>query len=303
VTPTVATPPSSRHVAILTPDPDETSWKDLPDEVYRRMAEPLAAAGLSVQAEPWTRASAEALARYAVVMPLVAWGYHFDLARFRSQLSRWQAGGVRLQNPASVLAWNADKRYLDDLKARGARTIPTLFCDRLGEADLVRAAERFGTEALVVKPQVSGAAWKTVKLRPGEGLDGAPVGPAMIQPFLPSIGEEGELSLFYFDRSFSHAVRKRPDAGDFRVQEQFGGQAEACAPEAEAMSTAEAVLAAIDEPLLYARVDLLRGLDGRWALIEIELIEPDLFLAYDRLAPDRFVAAVRGAAGAELEIC
>jgi glutathione synthase/RimK-type ligase-like ATP-grasp enzyme len=123
----------------------------------------------------------------------------------------------------------------------------------------------------------------------------------MIQPFLPAIGEEGELSLFYFDRRFSHAVRKRPRAGDFRVQEQFGGEAEPCAPEADALAAAEAVLAAIKEPLLYARVDLIRGLDGHWALTEIELIEPDLFLAYDRLAPARFVAAVRGAA--ETAVC
>ena len=286
------------RVAILTPDPAETSWNDLPNEVYRRMAEPLAAAGMTVEAAPWTLASAEALSGFSLVMPLVAWGYHFDLARFRAQLSRWEVEGVRLRNPASVLTWNADKRYLGDLAARGARTIPSLFVDRLCDADLVQAAERFGTDTLVVKPRVSGAAWKTVKLRPGEALDAAPEGPSLIQPFLPSIGEEGELSLFYFDRCFSHAVRKRPGAGDFRVQEQFGGEAQACDPDAEATRTAEQVLAAIEEPLLYARVDLIRGLDGRWALIEIELIEPDLFLAYDRLAADRFVAAVRRAAEA-----
>lgn len=283
-------------VAILTPDPNEHYWKDLQGEVFRRMAEPLAAAGLGVEGAAWSEASAEALSGFAVVLPLLAWGYHFDLARFRSQVGAWSARGVRLRNPASVLSWNADKRYLAVLAQAGAPTVPTLFVDRLGPADLARAAERFGVETLVIKPQVSAAAWGTVKLRPGDALDAAPQGAAMIQPFLPSIAQEGELSLFYFDRRFSHAVRKRPGAGDFRVQEQFGGGAEPCAPEAEALAAAEAVLAAIDEPLLYARVDLLRGLDGRWALNEIELIEPDLFLAYDRLAAERFVAAVRGAA-------
>src|SRR5262249_23347787 len=150
--------PFVTSVAILTPDPDETSWKDLPKEVYRRMAEPLAQAGLTVRAEPWTVASAEALSVYALVMPLVAWGYHFELDRFRAQLDRWRAGGVRLRNPATVLGWNADKRYLGDLAARGASTIPTIFVDRLEPAHLTQAAERFGTEVLVVKPQVSGAA-------------------------------------------------------------------------------------------------------------------------------------------------
>jgi glutathione synthase/RimK-type ligase-like ATP-grasp enzyme len=288
-------------VAILTPDPAEHSWKDLQGEIFRRMAEPLAAAGVMVEGLPWTTASAEALSRFAVVLPLLAWGYHFDLARFRSQLEGWSARGVRLRNPAPVLSWNADKRYLDDLARAGARTVPTLFVDRLEADDVARAAGRFGVETVVVKPQVSGAAWKTVRLRPGDPLDAAPNAPAMIQPFLPAIGEEGELSLFYFDRRFSHAVRKRPRAGDFRVQEQFGGEAEPCAPDADALATAETVLAAVEGALLYARVDLLRGLDGHWALNEIELIEPDLFLAYDRLAAERFALAVRGAA--ETAVC
>jgi glutathione synthase/RimK-type ligase-like ATP-grasp enzyme len=293
------------RVAILTPDPaDEVKWKDLPREVYERMAGPLRAAGVEVHAEPWTRVGAEALKGYDLVLPLLIWGYHFDLMRFRDALGRWEAAGASLRNPTSVLRWNADKRYLDTLAARGAPTIPTLFVDRLEPADLTRAAERFGTEALVVKPQVSGAAWKTVKLRPGDALDEAPETPAMIQPFLPAVAQEGELSLLYFDRRFSHAICKQATGGDFRVQEQFGGINAAHEPEPAALAAAERVLEAIDEPLLYARIDLLRGLDGQWALIEIELIEPDLFLGYERRAEERFVEAVRAAAvEAALESC
>jgi hypothetical protein len=292
------------RVAILTPDPaDAIEWGELPGALYERMAAPLVAAGLNVRPEPWPLARPDALARYDLVLPLLVWGYHFDVARFRAAVGRWAAAGVRLRNPAPVVMWNCDKRYLDSLAANGAPTIPTRFVERLAPADLAHAADAFGTATLVVKPQVSGAAWKTLRLRPGEPLDGAPEGPAMIQPFLPAIGEEGELSLFYFDRGFSHAVRKRPGAGDFRVQPQFGGGNAACDPPAEAMAAAEAVLAAVKEPLLYARVDLIRGLDGRFALIEIELIEPDLFLAYDRRAPDRFAAAVRTAAEAAFAAC
>ena len=292
------------RVAILTPDPaDAVKWGELPGEVYARMAAPLAAAGLVVRPEPWTLVRPEDLAGYDLVLPLLVWGYHFDIARFRAAVGRWAEAGVRLHNPAPVLMWNCDKRYLDVLAANGAPTIPTLFVDRLAPADLERAADAFGTTTLVVKPQVSGAAWKTLRLRPGEPLEGAPEGPAMIQPYLSAIGEEGELSLFYFDRRFSHAVRKRPGAGDFRVQAQFGGVNEACDPPAEATAAAEAVLAAAEAPLLYARIDLIRGLDGRFALIEIELIEPDLFLAYDRRAPDRFAAVVRAAADAAFAAC
>lgn len=288
------------RIAILTPDPvDALQWGELPREVYERMAGPLLEAGLEVQAEPWTLAPAERLAGYDLVLPILIWGYHFDLARFQARIEAWAAAGVRLRNPVSVLRWNAEKRYLDALAARGAPIIPTLFVDRLEPAHVAAAAERFGSERLVVKPQVSGAAWKTVKLKPGDPLDGAPEVDAMIQPFLPSVAEEGELSLLFFERRFSHAIRKQATGGDFRVQEQFGGLNSPLQPEPEALAAAEQVLAAIDEPLLYARIDLIRGLDGKWALIEIELIEPDLFLSYEREGVARFVEAVRAAASAE----
>jgi glutathione synthase/RimK-type ligase-like ATP-grasp enzyme len=292
------------RVAILTPDPaDAVKWSELPGALFAQMTAPLAGAGLEACPEPWTRVEPEALAAYDLVLPLLIWGYHFDIACFRAAVGRWAEAGVRLRNPAPVLMWNCDKRYLGVLAGNGAPTIPTLFVDQLRPADLERAADAFRTETLVVKPQVSGGAWQTLRLAPGEPLAGAPEGPAMIQPFLPAIGDEGELSLFYFDRRFSHAVRKRPGAGDFRVQVQFGGVNEACDPPAEAIAAAEAALAAVEEPLLYARVDLIRGLDGRFALIEIELIEPDLFLAYDRRAPERFAAAVRAAAEAAFAAC
>jgi hypothetical protein len=185
------------RVAILTPAPaDAVKWGELPGEIYERMAAPLSGAGLDVRPEPWTRVAPEALAGYDLVLPLLVWGYHFDIARFRAAAGRWAEAGARLRNPAPVLMWNCDKRYLEVLAAHGAPVIPTLFVDRLGPADLTRAADAFGAEALVVKPQVSAAAWKTLRLAPGAPLEDAPEGPAMIQPFLPAIGEEGELSLF-----------------------------------------------------------------------------------------------------------
>lgn len=114
----------------------------------------------------------------------------------------------------------------------------------------------------------------------------------MIQPYLSSIETEGEVSLIYFSRRFSHAIAKRPQPGDFRVQPEHRGIIAAHRPEPEELRTAEAVLAAVAEDLLYARVDLVRGLDGTPQLIEIELIEPDLYLSYDRAAPKRFAEAV-----------
>lgn len=283
------------RVAILTPDPASTFHAESAVESFARTAAPLRAMGLTVEGRPWTQAEAADLLAFDLVLPLVAWGYHFDLDGFRGRLAAWDAAGVRLRNPAPALSWNADKLYLADLAAAGAPTLPTRFVDRLRPEHLVEAAEAFGTDRLVAKPRVSAAASHTVKLRPGDGLEGGPEGAAMIQPFLPSVAETGELSLYYFDRAFSHAVLKRATGGDFRVQVQFGGENSAHAPDAEAFAAAESVLGAIAHPLLYARVDLIRDLDGRWALIEVELIEPDLYLGYAPDAGARFARAVRGA--------
>jgi glutathione synthase/RimK-type ligase-like ATP-grasp enzyme len=162
----------------------------------------------------------------------------------------------------------------------------------LSQEDLDRARDVFGVDVLVTKPQISGGSQDTVKLRHADGLKGCTTGPALIQPFLPAVGEEGELSLFYLDGQFSHAVTKVAVAGDFRVQPQFGGQVSGVAPEPEALHAAQMVLKAAGAPLTYARVDLIRGLDGAPQLMELEVIEPDLFLQYAHDGGAAFAAAV-----------
>jgi glutathione synthase/RimK-type ligase-like ATP-grasp enzyme len=270
-----------KRVAILTPAPTGqrswTRWRD----VYARTAAPLEAEGLQVTGELWTEA--QDLSAYDAVLPLLTWGYHHDPEAWIEAVARWGAAEVRLHNPASVLRWNFDKRYLERLAARGAPTVPTRLTERLTPADVVAAAEAFGVERLVVKPTISGGAYRTLRLRPGEPLDEGPTGWAMIQPYLPSVEREGEVSLFYFGGVFSHAVRKVAAEGDFRVQPDFGGAVTAIRPAADEIAAAEGVLASIQERLLYARIDLVRDLDGRPVLIEVELIEPDLYLNY---APD-----------------
>jgi hypothetical protein len=118
----------------------------------------------------------------------------------------------------------------------------------------------------------------------------------MIQPFMANVLEGGEPSLLYFNGRFSHAVRKVPRPGDFRVQPEYDGILTPYDPAPDERAAAEAALAAAGEPLLYARVDLVRDLAGRPVLMELEAVEPDLFLEYDPGAPARFAEAVAGAA-------
>jgi glutathione synthase/RimK-type ligase-like ATP-grasp enzyme len=204
----------------------------------------------------------------------------------------WERQGVRLQNPASVLRWNADKRYLGELARRGAPVVPTLYADRLTMAAMDAAARQFGTDELVAKPQISSTAWQTIRWSPGDSLEGGPEGAAMIQPYLPEIERTGELSLIYFGGRFSHAIRKLPKAGDFRVQPEYDGIIASCAPSPPEIEAVERILRTVDESLLYARIDLVRGLDGEPQLIELELIEPDLYLGFDPAGGAGFAEAV-----------
>jgi glutathione synthase/RimK-type ligase-like ATP-grasp enzyme len=269
----------SGRIAILTPDPASEGYKTRWRDVLERNAAPLRAAGLTVEGRAWSEA--EDLADFDLVLPLLVWGYPFAPKRWAEAVARWEGEGVRLQNPASVLRWNADKVYLGRLAERGAPVVPTIYADRLTLDVLEGAARTFGTERLVAKPQVSSTAWQTIRWSPGAGLDGGPEGPAMVQPYLPAIETSGEVSLIFFGGVYSHAISKRPQPGDFRVQPEFSGIIAAHDPSADEREAAARVLAAVEEDLLYARVDLVRGLTGAPELIELELIEPDLYLGYD----------------------
>lgn len=232
------------------------------------------------------------LSGFALVMPLLVWGYHHDPARWFALLDAAEAAGVCCANSVALVRWNSDKAYLLDLAARGAGVVPTRLCTSLSTADLDEARDAFGCEALIVKPPLSAGADRTYRLSPAEALPGDVAGAKMlVQPLMAAIASEGEYSLFYFGGAFSHAIVKRPAAGDFRVQSQFGGREESVAPPAAALACAEATLAACAETPLYARVDMVRDGD-RFVLMELELIEPSLFLDH---APDggaMFAAAV-----------
>jgi len=281
----------SGRVAILTPDPASAGYRTRWRDVLERNAAPLREAGLVVEGRAWTEA--EDLADFDLVLPLLVWGYPFAPEQWAEAVGRWEGEGVRLENGAPVLRWNADKAYLGVLAGRGAPVVPTSYADRVTEAALADAVAAFGSERLVAKPRISSTAWQTIRWSPGESLDGGPEGPAMIQPYLPAIETSGEVSLLYFGGRYSHAISKRPQPGDFRVQPEFDGIIAPHAPAADEIDAAERILAAAGEDLLYARIDLVRGLGGAPELIELELIEPDLYLGYAHAAGARFAAAVK----------
>jgi glutathione synthase/RimK-type ligase-like ATP-grasp enzyme len=279
------------RVAVLVPG---HSYKEPWDWAYDVEAGVLERAGLSVEARPWTEAGD--LAGFDLVMPLVAWGYHADPERWHALLDRLERESVRTANPVPLLRWNSDKRYLAKLGELGISVIPTRLVEALDEAALAETRGDYG-DTLVIKPPVSASADGTYKLGPDDTLPGPARGkPMLIQPFLPSVAEEGEYSIMLFGGRFSHAIVKRPKPGDYRVQPHLGGTEQACPAPDGAIELAQAALAAAPAEATYARVDMVRDTAGALAVIELELIEPALWLQH---APDRgesFAAAVHTAA-------
>jgi glutathione synthase/RimK-type ligase-like ATP-grasp enzyme len=275
------------RAAVLVPAPDyPEAW----DWAFDVEAGVLRHAGIAVEHRPWTEAGD--LSSFDVVMPLVAWGYHFDPPRWHALLDRLEREAIPTLNPVPLLRWNSDKRYLAELGERGIAVIPTRIAEELNESSLAAAREEFG-DTLVIKPPVSAAADGTFKLGPGDAVPPPALGkPTLIQPFLSSISNEGEYSIMLFGGRFSHAIVKRPKAGDYRVQPHLGGSEQRCDPPEGAIELARAALATAPAEAAYARVDMVRDLDGKLAVIELELIEPALWLQHSPDGGASFAAAI-----------
>ena len=268
------------RIAVLVPDPDYPEpWR----WTYEPQAAPLTEAGAKVEPIVWTEAGD--MSAYDLVLPLVAWGYHLKYDRWLGLLERAEAERWPMINPPALLRWNSDKAYLAELIERGVPTVPTLAVESCSDADIEEARRRFGSDWLVIKPPVSAGAARTHRLGPSDDLPGDSVRqPMIIQPLIEEIARTGEFSLMLFDGEFSHAVVKRPAAGDFRVQEHLGGETLPCkAPPAGAVRLAQAALAAAPAKATYARVDIVPDDAGTLMIMELELVEPSLFLDH---APD-----------------
>ena len=275
------------RIAILVPAPDYPEpWR----WTYDPEAEALAAAGADVVPIAWK--DADNLSNFDLVLPLVVWGYHLDYRRWLGLLHRAEAQRWPMVNPPALLRWNGDKAYLAELAERGVSTVPTLAVEACCDADLEEARRRFDSDWLVVKPTVSASAMGTYRLGPRDDLPADSRGrPIIIQPLIEEIAATGEFSLMLFNGEFSHAVVKRPKAGDFRVQEYHGGVTLPCpVPPAGAVCLAQAALAAAPAPAAYARVDIVPDDAGVLRIMELELIEPSLFLHH---APDGGAAFTR----------
>ena len=275
------------RAAVLVPAPDypeDWAW------AFDVQAAALERGGITVEARPWNDPGD--LTAFDLLLPLVAWGYQTHPRRWLQLLDQLEQADVVTVNPVPLLRWNSNKRYLEVLGAKGIPTVPTMIIERLDETSLAAARADFGAE-LVIKPLISASAYGTHRLGPADPIPSDAAGRTMmVQPFLRSVIDEGEYSLMLFDGVLSHSIIKRPTAGDYRTQPHLGGTEVACAVPGGALEVARAALAAAPAAAAYARVDLIRLADDTLGVIELELIEPSLWLQH---APDQgasFAAAI-----------
>ncbi len=246
---------------------------------------------------PWNRADVD-WKRYDLVAIRSTWDYQHHADAFLATLAAIEASGVRLENSLEIVRWNMRKTYLRDLQARNVPVVPTHWRERLDRGELLPLFEAAESEETIIKPVISGnaqGAWRlnraSAKVQATEIETYFADRAVMMQPFEPGIVNEGEYSLFYFNCEHSHSILKVPKNGDFRVQEEYGSEIRAVSAEPALLAAGAAAIRAIGKKLLYARVDLVRHGD-EFRVMELELVEPALYLRMDPGAPERFADAV-----------
>jgi hypothetical protein len=226
------------------------------------------------------------------------WDYPEHQAQFLDVLASIDASRAILVNDLALVHWTLEKSYLRDLEARGASIVPSSWYDDIDEQVIDGFFAAHDSDTVVIKPLVGANAADTFVLQ-------QPLEPRLtrrlcatfrdrryfVQPFIDAVVDEGEYSLFFFGGEYSHAILKTPKRGDFRVQEEHGAEIVSVTPDVELIDVAERLLALVDPMPVYARSDFVRDADGRYCLMELELIEPSLYLRTDANAAARFARA------------
>ena len=211
------------------------------------------------------------------------WDYFYRFAEFSNWLDQ-QRTRTQLINSYDLLKWNGDKHYLADLEKKGIRIVPSFYIEQGDQRTLAELHKITGWIETVVKPVVSGGARHTYRLNPDnyEQHDQI-IAPLlqkeafMLQPFMNSVPEKGEVSHMVFGGQYTHSVLKKAKSGDYRVQDDWGGTVHAYTASQEEITYVEKVVKACDELPFYARVDVVWDNTGELALGELELIEPELW--------------------------
>ena len=283
-----------KKLALICEDP--ANLFDMAKTEDRRLLETLQAAGWDAEKKDW-KDTATDWTTYDLVILKSPYDYHNRLDEFRAWLHTLAAAGVQLLNPVEMVLWNADKHYLKEIAAAGFDIIPSVFLEKDTLTDLASLFDRLGADKIIVKPCVSGGSKNTFTLVRGETVLGEhplqqllPKEAFIAQPFMKEI-QDGEWSMLFFGGEYSHTIVKKPKAGDFRVQPQYGATIHSATPDAAVIEKATALVRRFSGGALYTRVDGVL-VEGKLALMELELIEPLLYTVFDEGSFERYVKAL-----------
>ena len=236
---------------------------------------------------------------YTHILIKSPWDYFDRYDEFKAWCSKIEDTGIPVFNDIETILWNSDKKYLLEIQAKGHRIIPTQFISKTQKVHLQSAFENFGTDYLIFKPSVSGGAKNTLKIKKAESENYinrleelVQEEDFLLQPFINEIVEEGEYSFIFFGGKYSHAVLKQPKSGDFRVQHFFGGKIFSIEPKSAILVSAQRIIDDFAAGCLYARVDGVL-IEGEFYLMELELIEPYLFLFTHPKAKENYIKAIK----------
>lgn len=260
----------------------------------RQLIAALEALGVETEWVVWADADVD-WDEFDVAVIRSTWDYVDETTEFLARLDAIEASRCALVNPAAVARWNAEKGYLLDLQRWGVPIVPTVRASAGDRSGVLDAVAQTGWREVVLKPVV-GAGAMEVRRVPAAELPGAlgalePGRDVLVQPLVEAVMSEGEWSVVFIDGRRNHVLRKTPASGDFRAHGIYGGSVVLDRLPADDLADVDAMLDRLPFDLAYARLDLVR-VDGRLAVLELEAIEPMLYLDRAPGAADRLAQAV-----------
>ncbi|WP_293765586.1 hypothetical protein [uncultured Aquitalea sp.] len=257
----------------------------------------LAARGLKVCRKAWDDSEFDWRQAGALLFR-TTWDYFERYPEFAPWLSA-ASQATRLFNSAGLIRWNIDKHYLGELAQKGINTVTTHYIEKHDPRTLRQVLEQNGIEDAILKPAISGSARHTYRVSPNNAAELECIfaklvqqEAMMVQPFQHQVLVQGEISLMVLDGKVSHAIRKTPKHGDFRVQDDHGGSVHEHRASDEETRFAEAAVAAVPHDVLYARVDMVRDNHAQLAIMELEMIEPELFFRFHPEAAEQLADGI-----------
>lgn len=260
------------------------------------LVEPFKKRGFTPISIPWDKMGVE-WDSFDLVIIRSVWDYHTRIREFSDWINTLEISKVNIWNPAKIIRWNMDKKYLLELKSKGIPIVPTLIINKANVQNIGNLLKDRLWEEVIIKPTIGASSYKIIRVKSRElSLHSSEIedilreSEMIIQPYIREINLEGECSFLFFNKVYSHAVLKKPKADEYRTQPEFGGSEVGVKPDPNVIKQASNILNKIDSSLLYARVDGLI-VNGQFMLMELELIEPYLFFEFEKASAERFVEA------------